>query len=190
MRIRARMRYLCKTKYEAMKGKKTTYRKLRDKIDFLALKLENKHQKHMQCKAGCDMCCMDYRIFPVEFYHIRNSLKASGYHHTVPQPNDQESCVFLKDHQCAIYEERPVICRTHGLPLLYQNDEGDWELSACDLNFTEFDMREFSNKNTFPQDIFNSELFMVNKEFISTFDEKNYDEFDLIPVKDLLKHFT
>lgn len=166
------------------------YRKQRDQIDALADKLAEKHQKHMMCKAGCDLCCMDYSIFPVEFYSIRERLKEKEYQHDVPPTKDERSCVFLKDHKCAIYEERPVICRTHGLPLLYMNEDGDWELSACELNFTEFDMDEFTEENTFPQDTFNSRLFMLNKEFIAHFEEENYNEFDLIPVKELLKHIT
>lgn len=166
------------------------YRKQRDQIDALADKLAEKHQKHMMCKAGCDLCCMDYSIFPVEFYTIRERLKEKEYQHDVPATKDENSCVFLKDHKCAIYEERPVICRTHGLPLLYMNEDGDWELSACELNFTEFDMDEFTEENTFPQDTFNSRLFMLNKEFIAHFEEEKYNEFDLIPVKELLKHIT
>jgi len=166
------------------------YRKLRVKIDSHSEKLENKHKKHMMCKAGCDLCCMDYSIFPIEFYYIRDRLQEKEYQHDVPAVKEEGSCVFLKNHKCAIYEERPIICRTHGLPLLYMNEDGDWELSACELNFTEFDMDEFSDKNTFPQDTFNSELFMLNKEFISNFEEETYNEFDLIPVKDLLKHIT
>lgn len=166
------------------------YRKQRDQIDALADKLAEKHQKHMMCKAGCDLCCMDYSIFPVEFYSIRERLKEKEYQHDVPPTKDERSCIFLKDHKCVIYDERPVICRTHGLPLLYMNEDGDWELSACELNFTEFDMDEFTEENTFPQDTFNSKLFMLNKEFIAHFKEKKYNEFDLIPVKELLKHIT
>lgn len=175
-----------------MKSKRSieSYSELRDKIDSLSEKLENMHKKHMMCRAGCDLCCMDYSILPVEFYHILNRLKESEYSHTIPYSEDGESCVFLKDNKCAIYKERPIICRTHGLPLLYMNEDGGWELSACELNFTEFNMDEFSDMNTFPQDTFNSELFMLNKEFISNFEEKRYNEFDLIPVKDLIKHIT
>ena len=66
-----------------------------------------------------------------------------------------------------MYESRPIICRTHGLPLLFMNDE-QWELSACELNFTEFDDEEFKEENTFPQDTFNSKLFMINKRFVES----------------------
>jgi Fe-S-cluster containining protein len=92
--------------------------------------------------------------------------------------------VFLVNHQCQIYKSRPTICRTHGLPLLYTNNEGEWELSACELNFAEFE-DEFSESNTFPQDKYNSKLFLINKEFIKNFKEKKYNEMDLIPIKNL-----
>jgi uncharacterized protein len=161
------------------------YKKLRDNVDELSAELEKSHRKHMMCRAGCDLCCMDYSIFPVEFYYIRNKLRASNIKPELPAIEVDNTCVFLKDHQCSIYDERPIICRTHGLPLLFANEEGEWELSACELNFTEFDLEDFTSENTFPQDRFNSRLFMLNKKFIQDFEEQKYNEFDLIPIKDL-----
>lgn len=166
-------------------GNEKGYFELREKIDELAGSLEKLHHNHLSCKMGCDLCCMDYSIFPVEFYSIANALKTKDIQVDIPNVNTDNSCVFLKNHKCTIYEERPIICRTHGLPLLYMNEESEWELSACELNFTEFDMEEFTNENTFPQDKFNSELFMLNKEFIAGFSEKEYKEFDLIPIREL-----
>jgi len=77
------------------------------------------------------------------------------------------------------------MCRTHGLPILYANDNGEWELSACELNFTEFDFDEFTDENTLPQDKYNSKLFLLNREFIAEFKDKKYSEFDLIALKEL-----
>jgi len=171
-----------------MEKKFVKYKELREEIDSLSKQLETQHQKHMQCKAGCDLCCMDYSIFPVEFYSILNDLKQYQAQPETSTATEDGGCVFLKNHKCTIYAERPIICRTHGLPLLYMSDDGNWELSACELNFTEFDMENFNSENTFPQDKFNSELFMLNKEFISVFSEKEYGEFDLIPVKKLIEH--
>lgn len=129
----------------------------------------------MVCKKGCDLCCMDYDVFPIEFEMIKEGIKNENIDF---QESPDGNCIFLKDHACQIYEHRPIICRTHGLPLLFMNDE-QWELSACELNFTEFDDEEFSIENTFPQDKFNSKLFMINKKYIQ---ERNlpYSEFDLI----------
>ncbi len=156
------------------------YQQFISKVDELTEKLSGLHKDHMQCRKGCDLCCMNYRIFPVEYFEIQQSLKEKPAQTT--ESND-DSCIFLKDHVCQIYEHRPFICRTHGLPLLYLNEE-QWELSACELNFNEFDDEDFSAENTFPQDTFNSELFQINKAFIQE-NELDYSEFDLLEMKDL-----
>ncbi|NCB09582.1 MAG: hypothetical protein EOM73_15670 [Bacteroidia bacterium] len=162
------------------------YKELRNEIDSLSEKLEKEHAPHMKCKCGCDLCCMDYRIFPVEFYSILQELKNRNYTGSdLSKIQDEESCIFLKNHRCQIYESRPVICRTHGLPLLFANEEGEWELSACELNFTDFDLEDFTPENTFPQDKFNSELFMLNKQFIEANPKSGFNEFTLIPIKNL-----
>ena len=82
------------------------------------------------------------------------------------------------------------MCRTHGFPLIYVNDEDENELSACELNFTEFDYEDFTMENSLPQDKFNSKLFLLNREFIAEFTDKKYGEMDLIPLKDLAKHIN
>lgn len=158
------------------------YLNLRDSIDELSNKLHQLHNNHMKCRKGCDLCCMDYEIFPIEFVHIKKSIQNKTIETT---PSVDGSCVFLKDNACQIYEHRPIICRTHGLPLLFMNDD-QWELSACELNFTEFEDEEFTDKNTFPQDKFNSQLFMLNKAFL---EETNSikKEFDLLPIHQLKK---
>lgn len=161
------------------------YLSLRTEIDKLSNQLEDKHKNHMKCKAGCDLCCMDYSVFPIEFHSILTALKINNSVPTINKDASEEDCIFLNNHQCTIYTDRPVICRTHGQPLLFMGEDSNWELSACELNFTEFDMEEFSEENTFPQDKFNSKLFMLNKEFIQEFKEIEYGEFDLIPIKKL-----
>lgn len=173
-----------------MKEQYESYQNLRNKIDRLTVKLEQQHREHLSCKMGCDLCCMDYSVFPVEFYSIRDALKTQQFSLELPFVNKKESCVFLKEHKCTIYTERPVICRTHGLPLLYMNEENEWELSTCELNFKAFDTNNFTNENTFPQDKFNSELFLINKDFISEFKEKQFGEFDLIPLRELARELN
>ncbi len=165
----------------------TEYYKLQNEIDFVAKKLADEHAKHMQCKKGCDKCCIDYNIFPIEFYSILNDFNENKLLPETSAKPKENVCIFLKNSVCTIYHHRPIICRTHGLPLLFMNENSEWELSACDLNFTEFNFGEFTLDNTFPQDKYNSKLFMLNKMFISEFQEKKYDEFDLIPLKNLVE---
>jgi uncharacterized protein len=175
-----------------LKTQKNTedYFRLRKDIDERTEILEKEHKIHLSCKSGCDICCMDYNIFPVEFYSILKELQNLKFK-PKPLPKKEEessSCVFLKDHKCTIYQSRPVICRTHGLPLLYNNDDDEWELSTCELNFSDFDYGDFSKKNTFAQDIYNSKLFVLNQNFIANFPDKKYDEIELIPLKKLTEY--
>lgn len=168
---------------EAYNKHYSAYKKLRTTIDGISDTLAGQHKPHMACRKGCDLCCMDYSILPVEFHFIQKELKEEGKQGVSSETSGRtDSCIFLKNHTCTIYEHRPVICRTHGLPLLYTNNDYEWELSTCELNFTHFDYEAFTPDNTFPQDKINSRLFMLNKKFIAEYKEKRYSEFDRIPL--------
>ena len=161
------------------------YKVLLNEIDKHTANLEDIHHKFMKCKNGCDLCCIDFSIFPVEYYYILNELKKENLNLNLDQKLKGDSCAFLKNHSCTIYDHRPIMCRTHGLPLLYSNDNGEFEFSVCELNFTEYDFEDFTMENTMPQDKYNSKLFLLNREFIAEFAVKNYSEFVLIPLKEL-----
>jgi uncharacterized protein len=162
------------------------YQKFIEKTDSLTVSLGKMHNQHMQCRLGCDFCCMEYSVFPIEFYTILENLQNMEI--SLNNNAGTEDCIFLVNHACTIYGFRPMICRTHGLPLLYMNDVGEWELSACELNFTDFE-EDFHSENTFPQDRFNSKLFMLNKEFIALEEYSHFSEFDLIPLRELKRFF-
>lgn len=166
------------------------YRDLRHEIDSVVKILEREHSSHLECKAGCDLCCMDYGILPVEFFSILDELKSDNFQKESlkEMPADESFCVFLQNHVCAIYKSRPIICRTHGLPLLFTNEDGEWQLSACELNFTQFNFEKFTIDNTYPQDKYNSKLFLLNRDFVAEYNDENIEEFDLIPLKKLIKY--
>lgn len=165
------------------------YRALSDDIDKTTSSLWNEHHNNMACKKGCDKCCLNFDVFPIEFDYIKKQVEKL-YPQVINQSRPQEigeKCFFLKDHQCTIYEARPIICRTHGYPLLYMNEAGDqWELSHCELNFTGVDEDYFHEENCYAQDTFNSRLFMLNKEYIKTYHPEK-GEFDLVPLVELVK---
>lgn len=163
------------------------YKIMLNEIQKQTTNLEKMHNKHLKCRIGCALCCIDFSVFPIEFYFILNELKKNNFEPESDVNTENEICVFLKNSSCTIYQHRPIMCRTHGLPLLYSNDNGEFELSACELNFTEFDFDDFTDENTLPQDKYNSKLFLLNREFITEFKDKKYGEFDLIPLKELGK---
>jgi len=163
------------------------YKVLLKEIDLHAASLDEVHHKHMKCKNGCALCCIDFSVFPVEFYFILNELTNENIKHGKEGNLNDEVCAFLTNNSCTIYQQRPIMCRTHGLPLLYANDDGDFELSVCELNFAEFDFDDFTMENTLPQDKYNSKLFLLNREFIAEFKDEKYGEMDLIPLKELAR---
>ncbi|HZK96973.1 MAG TPA: YkgJ family cysteine cluster protein [Prolixibacteraceae bacterium] len=171
---------------ESDKSTFAPYYQLRSEIDVLSESLEKQHKKHLNCKKGCDLCCMAISVFPVEFYAIKAELDIKSISELAVPQND-EDCRYLVDHSCAIYASRPVICRTHGLPLLYISLDGDeYELSCCELNFTDFDLDDFDDENTYPMDRINSQLYQINKNFVAGFENGKYSETDRIPLADLI----
>jgi Fe-S-cluster containining protein len=163
-------------------SKLNDYISLRDEVDALCVKLEETHKEQITCSRGCHKCCMDFSIFPVEMYSILQETDRRKIN--INHDASEGECVFMMEGLCSIYESRPLICRTHGLPLLYMGGD-EWQLSYCELNFTGSNLPEFNEANTFPQDRYNSRLFMINWEFIKSLKEHHYSEFDLISIKEM-----
>ncbi len=165
------------------------YHELRGKIDQHVGYLWSEHDNHMACKKGCDLCCLDFDVFPVELAAIKQQIEIEYPHVLKDSPNEnaQGKCAYLQNHACTIYNARPIICRTHGFPLLNMNEAGDqWELSFCELNFTDVGDDYFEEDALFEQDTYNSKLFMLNKSFLQNHPELKYNERDLVPLRDLL----
>jgi hypothetical protein len=95
------------------------------------------HAARLSCRKGCHDCCVDgLTVFEVEAEHIRR-------HHenllTRADPHAEGACAFLdRAGTCRIYEHRPYVCRTQGLPLRWVEqpaDEAPVEMrDICPLN--------------------------------------------------------
>lgn len=105
---------------------------LHDDIDRRARKLHVLHAPRLHCERGCSACCVDdLTVFEVEAARIRVAnpeLLATGL------PHATGACAFLDaEGACRVYDERPYVCRTQGLPLRWV--EGEVELrDICPLN--------------------------------------------------------
>ena len=90
----------------------------------------------MRCAQGCQQCChVDLSVFEVEAAPVREALA------TLPpetrsrvraQSGQTRHCAMLLDGLCAVYEQRPLICRSHGAAVLLE----DGQVEHCPLNFT------------------------------------------------------
>ena len=74
------------------------------------------HSARLQCRRGCCQCCIDdLTVFEVEAENIRRHY-ADLLLEAAPHP--EGACAFLDQAgACRIYEHRPYVCRTQGLPL-------------------------------------------------------------------------
>ncbi len=75
------------------------------------------------------------------------------------------SCPLLVNDRCSIYEARPLICRTQGLPLLLEAEDGGLEVDFCPLNFTGAGaVDDLDEDHLAPLDALNLRLSLLNLE--------------------------
>lgn len=97
------------------------------------------------CREGCALCCqVQLGVTTVEADRVRQGLdrlerRAPALRERVrAQGHDRErpDCALLVDGRCVVYDERPLICRSHGLPVRVTHDDGTHDTAVCELNFT------------------------------------------------------
>lgn len=143
------------------------YRLLRNEIDKQARRLAALHSAHIHCKAQCTACCINLTVWPVEFFAILEDLRAAA---VKPVFDPQASCGFLKDGLCQIYPFRPIICRTHGLPLAYLDDRQDepaYGVAFCEKNFRYTEEIAFGPNNTLDMDTVNETLARLYTDYLA-----------------------
>lgn len=100
-------------------------------------RLEQVHAARTQCRRGCCVCCVDeITVFEVEAENIRRHHADLLEH---GPPHAPGACAFLaEDGSCRIYEHRPYVCRTQGLPLRWIDETDDDQVveyrDICPLN--------------------------------------------------------
>lgn len=102
-------------------------------VDTMAAALSERHSERLQCKRGCYACCTDgLTVFDIEADRIRRGVQDS----LRGEKASDEGCAFLDEHGgCRIYEFRPYVCKTQGLPLRWFDDAGEHR-DICPLNRT------------------------------------------------------
>lgn len=142
------------------------YSSLLEKIDIKIKRLEKKHRFFLTCHSGCSSCCKVPRtVLPIEAEYIRKYAKLDPmvYSDILTNAEKNNNCPFLIDDVCAIYKYRPIICRTHGLPLLYYFDHSHIKaVTHCELNFIEHG-GSFQRSDILDMETINSELRQISE---------------------------
>lgn len=133
---------------------------LRERLDELFLKVDaffdrarSRHAQGITCHAGCDECCRRrFSVTMLEAVAIREALgglpvEARERLRRRATEGDRSVCPALEgDGRCSIYGARPMICRTHGLPIRFGGQaEGRSPralpvIDACPKNFVGEDL--------------------------------------------------
>jgi uncharacterized protein len=122
------------------------YQQLCAKVDAFFARVQAKVGDQMQCASGCSSCCQSgLSVTEVEaealadWWHTQSTDMHSAIVANIRQRlgNDNEqSCAALDPQgRCMVYQARPLVCRSHGLPVRMRDERSLPVVTACDLNF-------------------------------------------------------
>jgi Fe-S-cluster containining protein len=117
------------------------YDSLAKAIDDFVAEVTAAHPEHIKCRSGCFLCCVPPRsLFRIEGERIRDAV--AGLPEDVrerirarAEDDNRLLCPLLDNGLCTVYEKRPIVCRTQGMPLAVENGRNSFELDYCQLNF-------------------------------------------------------
>ncbi len=114
-----------------------------DRIDNFAAGWSTSPPFSLKCHPGCEECChARISLFAVEVAAINQALKDRGMTvKPVRKGKGKLTCPFLLRGRCAIYQVRPVICRTQGYPFTYRDESGETAGDICIQNKSRREVR-------------------------------------------------
>jgi Fe-S-cluster containining protein len=133
-----------------MPNRLDNYHRMIERVDALCRGIEEALAGQITCKVGCSSCCTQITIFPVEAAALNAALaalpadQASAIRRHVDDHAEGERCPLLQQDRCLIYQARPIICRTHGLPIVY-SEGGERNIDCCPKNKVAGELLKGSN---------------------------------------------
>jgi Fe-S-cluster containining protein len=113
----------------------------RRKVIAIANRVTAALAPHVACKPGCSQCChMNTMIYEHEAVRlaevsgrtlVRLPFRSLDVVHAEGLKFNGTPCPFLAENQCSVYEDRPLVCRTHH-SLREGTDECSMELAAAE----------------------------------------------------------
>jgi len=115
------------------------YRDLLTRVDRLLDRIQRRYSGHIVCHKGCACGCRNLSVFPVEALSLVNAIRnlseeTGAKIRRRAAATSFWDCPLLEDRACSMYAFRPVICRTHGFPLL-THYKGRPSIGYCRKNF-------------------------------------------------------
>lgn len=98
-------------------------RSKRRKVIAIANRITSALEPHVPCKPGCSHCChMNTMIYEHEAIRLaevsgrkmtRVAFRSRDLVAAEGEKFNGRPCPFLVNDQCSVYEDRPLVCRTH-----------------------------------------------------------------------------
>lgn len=146
------------------------YQELRAKVEALCGRIENEFREQLSCRKGCSDCCRHLSLFWVEAVALALALEslpdsqAERIRAAAGSATPDGPCPLLAEGACLLYAARPLICRTHGLPVLNEA-QGRAVVDFCDLNFR--GLGSLPARALINLDLLNTTLAGINHLFVS-----------------------
>ncbi len=166
------------TGMEAQGGALRDYLRLVSAVDEFVGKVVDRYGSLIRCGPGCASCCQrSFRVFPVEAWAVRVGVPGLPESITEDRRRGLRSasrgvCPALAGDRCRIYPFRPIICRTHGFPMLVEREEGGREVRFCERNFRSSGRRlTLSGEFVLDLERLNEALARVHSRFMKSWGE-------------------
>ncbi|WP_437591393.1 YkgJ family cysteine cluster protein [Sorangium sp. So ce1000] len=130
------------------------------KVDAFFASASARHGGRMACSTGCSDCCRRrFSVTSIEADAIREALAALPEADRAAlagraRAGDPGVCPALDgEGRCAIYAARPLICRTHGLPIRFApaSERALPVIDACPKNFVGEDLHAIDASSVLDQ---------------------------------------
>jgi len=165
------------------------YYQLVAKVDALCTEIMTNCAESISCRKGCDACCRQFSIFWVEAINLATVVanlpqkQAAFLRSKAADLADLDVCPLLEDGTCALYAARPIICRTHGLPILTSTETAP-VIDFCPQNFTE--QETIPGNLIIDLDQLNKTLAAINALFVSQYFKGNPPPTERLTIADAL----
>lgn len=165
------------------------YQQLIEKVEGFCSGITARFTEHIACRRGCDACCTHIGVMPLEGVALAIRLtqlplpEAERIRARARMATLEGGCPLLQDGECLLYSARPLICRTHGLPILIEEETGR-RIDHCPLNFQQ--MESLPGDAVLNLETLNTTLAAINALFLNELGEAAVDFPERISIADAL----
>jgi hypothetical protein len=119
------------------------YAALTARVDAFFARVEQRHAADLRCAVGCDACChARLTVTTIEADAIRDHVASlsesarANLAQIAARPDTGRCAALDDDGRCLVYDARPLVCRSHGVPIRLRPANALPVVQSCHLNFT------------------------------------------------------